>query len=122
MDKDVYLVIAIILFCIVGLISCVAFNLVGRRKANQKIYEEWEREVVLPEVKTVRARVIDKATDISYTSGAKTPCHKIIFEVTFMTDLGDIVKYTVPKDCFERCNINDYATLVTEGDNFIDFA
>ncbi len=122
MDKDVYLVIAIILFCIAGLVSCVAFNLVGRKKANQKIYEEWEREVILPEVKTVGARIIDKSTDISYISSAKTPAHKIVFKVRFATDSGDTVIYTVPKEFFEKCSINDYATLATQDGKFLDFA
>ena len=91
---------------------------------NDALAEELEAEYELPPVDAVKAVVLNK--EILMEKNVISPekivrTHKLIYNVEFSTETGDIVEYDVPQELFDYINIGQRGTLATIDGEFFDF-
>ena len=68
------------------------------------------------------ARVMDMKCEGHYEGNAKHPHHHVFFNVTFLTDRGETLKFSVGQTAFDRLSLYMTGDLVTVNGNFFDFS
>ena len=94
------------------------------RAKHQQAVEEMEQmeeeDYALPEAVAVNARVIDKRFS-SDVIGTKSVKQVSSYFVTFFTENGETVEYSVPEELFLAIEKGQESTLVTVDGQFFDF-
>ena len=70
----------------------------------------------------IPARVMDMKCEGKGAGNAKNPHYHVFYNVTFLTDHGETVAYSVGKEVFDRLSIHMTGDLVTVNGNFFDFS
>ncbi len=74
------------------------------------------------EYAVIGARVMDMKCEGHYEGNAKHPHHHVFFNVTFLTDRGETLKFSVGQTVFDRLSLYMTGDLVTVNGNFFDFS
>ena len=118
----------IIIFTILGapviwFIAVAASGIKGRKKVQeeQEIYEEEVFSAPDPEPVAYPARVVSKRVEGAHVGGVKSPAYKVFFLVTFLTDSGETLEFSVDEDMFSSLCEHQTGTLITIDGNFFDF-
>ena len=119
-DTGFFVVIAMAVLLLV----CMAKQHLKTKAQNEAMAEELEAEYELPSVDAVNAVVLNK--DIVMEKNVVSPekivrTHKLIYNVQFSTEDGNIVEYDVPQELFDYVNIGRHGTLATIDGEFFDF-
>lgn len=69
----------------------------------------------------VHAQVLSMRIDGYYEGSTRSPQYTTEFLITFMTDDEATVEYAVPKEVFDRTQVNQSGMLLTLNDAFFDF-
>lgn len=118
----------IIIFTILGapiiwFIAVTVSSIKGRKKVQEQ-QEKYEEEVFSapdPEPVAYPARVMSKRVEGAHTGGVKSPQYKVFFLVTFLTDSGETLEFSVGEEMFSRLCEHQTGTLITIDGNFFDF-
>ena len=102
---------------IVALIIALIRDFIHRRKMYEHLDDPIEE---IPAV-TVRARALAKRAEIENVGNPKYPHSTLFCYVTFATDAGEIVEYSLPKEDYGAINEQDYGTLITVDGKFLAF-
>ena len=81
-----------------------------------------EEDLSEEEYAAVPARVMDMKCEGKGAGSAKRPQYHVFYNVTFLTDRGETVTYSVSREVFDRLSIHMTGDLVTVNDNFFDFS
>ena len=79
---------------------------------------EESEDSVLPTV--VGARVTNMRIETG-VAGTKSVTHYVDFTVTFLTDDGETLQFTVPEELYTAIDMDQTGMLVYVGDTFYDF-
>lgn len=115
-----FVVVVIVLLLVVAMIR----QHQKTKAINEALMEELETEYELPPAEAVNAVVLGK--EILMEKNVVSPekivrTHKLIYNVQFSTDSGDIVEYDVPQELFDYINIGQRGILATVDGEFFDF-
>lgn len=93
------------------------------KKQNKQWEEELNAPLQLPDVDSVYATVTakDVVMEKGYFPASPWLTHRLNYLLTFITDDGDTVKYSVPQDLFEMVYIGQQGILATVENEFFDF-
>ena len=114
----------VVVFIVFLLIIAMVKQHQKTKAENEALSEELETEYELPPVDAVNAVVLGK--DIVMEKNVASPekivrTHKLIYNVQFSTEDGNIVEYDVPQELFDYINIGQRGTLATVDGEFFDF-
>ena len=114
---------AVLLVGIFGIVAVLCFSAFhGSKKREEELIEQWEKGNFseLP-VSEIGARIVSKRVDINYYRSVKTPEHRLVFLITFLTDDGNTLELEVPKELYEAYNEFEIGTLFIRENQFVDF-
>ena len=106
------------------LLVCMVKQYLKTKAKNEATAEELEAYYELPPIDAVNAVVLSK--DILMEKNVVSPekivrTHKLIYNVQFSTEDGNIVEYDVPQELFDYISIGQRGTLATVDGEFFDF-
>ena len=119
--------IGVVAAAIAFVVGCIVLSARNEKKGMDKVEEpstaaDIECEEGGEEYVAVPARVVDMKCEGHYEGNAKHPHHHVFFNVTFLTDGGETVRYSVGQTVFDRLSLNMTGDLVTVNGNFFDFS
>ena len=84
--------------------------------------EAFEEDFSDEEYVVVPARVMDMKCEGKGVGSEKHPSYHVFYNVTFLTDRGETVHYSVSKEVFDKIYVHMTGDLVTVNGNFFDFS
>ena len=120
----------VLLFGAVAFVAvCMGLSAKGGKSSDAVEVEETEADADIVEEElsdeefvAVPARVMDMKCEGKGAGSAKNPHYHVFYNVTFLTDRGETVAYSVDREVFDRLCVHMTGDLVTVNGNFFDFS
>ena len=104
-------------------IAILAFSIhsIAKTKRDIENYDNDHPDTEPYELSTVEATVCKKRICGVHVGPSKLPKYATIYEMTFITEDGSKVSYSVPEELYENTPEGKAGTLVTQNGEFFDF-
>ena len=95
--------------------------IIYKRKHPAKEEVEEEEEIYQPESEFLQAKVVSKRIHLGYSGYVKAPTSTYYYLLTFETERGERMEFSVSQEYFDRFDEGAEGTLVLLDGNFFDF-